>query len=317
MTIYETDFSEYSTGSQPSDWTEELNVTDGTINVRNDGDVGVNCLEIAHSTGGRYFTSWDDPGDDDDVEILAKVRITASYDHAGRLVIRGAGSDGNEECYFAGIQPTVDTIFIHKYTPTSTSVGSTSKTIATNTWYWVRFRVNGSDLKLKVWEDGTAEPGSWDIEETDTDISAVGFVGVGGYNDGADVDYFAVGTDGDSPVTPAKVRITHAGAEVIRKGDPDVRITHGAIEALRKGDPDVRITHGAIEVLRALPPVNLRITQADVEILRIGDPAIVITQADAEVLRGGDPKIAITQADVEVLISLTDVGNPGNFFLCF
>lgn len=43
---------------------------------------------------------------------------------------------------------------------------------------WVRFRILGTALKVRTWEDGQAEPGTWDIEVTDGDLTAAGSMGL-------------------------------------------------------------------------------------------------------------------------------------------
>jgi hypothetical protein len=53
-----------------------------------------------------------------------------------------------------------------------------SKTIDCGVWYWVKFWVEGSQLKAKAWEVGTPEPTIWDVETTDTEFTGRGKVGV-------------------------------------------------------------------------------------------------------------------------------------------
>jgi hypothetical protein len=206
---YSTNFSEYTTDTYPSDWPERWNGSYGTHTVRSDGDLGGKCLELANSLSVRYFTSWDDPGSPKDVEILAKVRITSSYDHTGRVQLRCSGSGGGSEVgYFAGIQPVTNQIFIHKYTPTSTGVGSASFSCSTNTWYWLRFRAYGNSLKCKAWASSSSEPGSWDVDETDSSITAGGWIGVGEYYNGCDFDWFGVATNGGTVTLPTTTTTT-------------------------------------------------------------------------------------------------------------
>lgn len=45
-------------------------------------------------------------------------------------------------------------------------------------WYKVRFYVVGSDIKATVWLASEEEPGTWDLEETDTTYTGVGKTGV-------------------------------------------------------------------------------------------------------------------------------------------
>ena len=71
-----------------------------------------------------------------------------------------------------------------------------------NTWYWSRFRINGSSISLKRWLDGNPEPESYHLTVTDSDVPAAGWAGlvVSGAVSGVGdfyVDTFGVGTGGD------------------------------------------------------------------------------------------------------------------------
>lgn len=47
--------------------------------------------------------------------------------------------------------------------------------LAGMTYYWMRFEVVGTTLNARYWQDGTIEPGTWNITNTDTDIASGGF----------------------------------------------------------------------------------------------------------------------------------------------
>lgn len=208
---FDTDFSEYTSDLAPSDWTEELNVGDGIITVRDDGDIGSKCLELDVTSAHEYYAaSWDDVESPNDGEILAKFRFTAgaSSIHYLFFILRGSGSDGSENFYDVNLTPNGNTFALHKIVNGSTdTLDSTSKTMNLDTWYWIRFQVIGTALKARFWADGASEPGTWDFEETDSDLSN-GWVGTGYYSWNisdkcADIDYFAVGTDGNTAPSPA------------------------------------------------------------------------------------------------------------------
>jgi hypothetical protein len=54
-------------------------------------------------------------------------------------------------------------------TPTNIVFGAytASGTAAT----WLRVRLVGTSIKARAWKDGTAEPGTWNIDQTDADLS--------------------------------------------------------------------------------------------------------------------------------------------------
>ena len=57
----------------------------------------------------------------------------------------------------------------------TTNLGSLSGVAAVTTAkQWVRFRVQGSSVSVKVWTDGTAEPANWELTATDTSITSPG-----------------------------------------------------------------------------------------------------------------------------------------------
>lgn len=78
--------------------------------------------------------------------------------------------------------------------PGFSNLGSISKTLNENSWYWVKIEVVGSSIKGKAWEaddlsfpnstDGSEnEPGTWDLTFTDSSYSSgqIGFSGEDGF----------------------------------------------------------------------------------------------------------------------------------------
>jgi Carboxypeptidase regulatory-like domain len=64
---------------------------------------------------------------------------------------------------------------------TGTSITAFSFTPAVGSFYRMRFRVSGSTIAIKVWQDGTTEPATWGYTTTDTSLSAPGGVGLYGF----------------------------------------------------------------------------------------------------------------------------------------
>lgn len=56
---------------------------------------------------------------------------------------------------------------------TTTQLRNAAVGQVTTTKQWVRFRVEGSAIKAKVWTDGTQEPSNWEVEATDPSFSEV------------------------------------------------------------------------------------------------------------------------------------------------
>lgn len=63
---------------------------------------------------------------------------------------------------------------------TFTTLASTSVTYTTSNFYWLRFNLVSTTLRLKFWQDGSSEPTSWTVTTTDASLSS------GGYGLGSD-----------------------------------------------------------------------------------------------------------------------------------
>jgi hypothetical protein len=60
------------------------------------------------------------------------------------------------------------------------TLASTSVTYSNGNFYWLRFNLISTNLKLKFWNDGSVEPTSWTVTTTDASLSS------GGYGLGSD-----------------------------------------------------------------------------------------------------------------------------------
>ncbi len=207
MATYFTDFSEYSTGSPPSDWTARYEASPVWSVEAATGATGGNVLAYSGTSNELNLLSWDEIDSDvgrDDVEIVARVRLTQATSAQVNLVCRASGtapfSDSNQ--YEAGLVDGDDEYRIGKLSPGFSSIASVAETVVLDTWYWIRFRVIGTSLKMKLWLDTESEPGTWGIDTTDSDVTGVGWVGIGAFwDEDMEVDLFGVGTDGDTAPT--------------------------------------------------------------------------------------------------------------------
>jgi hypothetical protein len=206
--VYSTNFSGYVTGSAPSDWTARFVTGDVVYSVEADASaIGGTVLRAVRTTSsGRSLLSWDAIDvdvDRADVEVLCRVRsdsTTASATRGGALV-RGSGAAAAETGYTISLRTDLDvgTTRSAKFVAgTATTLVDTNQEILPDTWYWMRFRVTGTDLRVKRWAGAFGdEPGAWTHETTDPDISDAGWVGA--YHFAVQTiewDYFAVGTGG-------------------------------------------------------------------------------------------------------------------------
>jgi len=89
---------------------------------------------------------------------------------------------------------------------------SVTKSWAVNQWYWVRFGVVGSDIKARVWNDGTSEPSTWDATSTQgnllTGTGAWGFSIGQGANPSAVTEFDDFSADTAFPATATNYNVT-------------------------------------------------------------------------------------------------------------
>ena len=281
MATYQTDFSEYTSDVQPSDWTERWNSGNGTALARSGAAttyIGADYLEMDVTTNGTYLVSWDDIDADaerQDSEVLIRVRTptqpSLSTSWWAGVVMRGSGSIGSDAAGYAFYIHEEDRIQISRFSSgTSTFVagefvtymwGDGSAVYDADEWIWMRCRVNGSNLYMKVWLDGMDEPDLWTLETTDTNITGDGWVGVTAYdttNEDVQYDFVSVATNGDTAPYPdvdtsVVTRVTAAPVEVLSSDpSPQARVTGVPVEVLSSDPaPVARVTTVFVEVIRA------------------------------------------------------------------
>lgn len=207
MTIYTTDFSEYTTGVNLSDWSDFWSAGGSTYQAASNSGtykVGSKCCEFAQTASSRKVITWDDIGSVADSDIIVKINITDSLGSSdgARVFSRVGGSSSSEDGYFFSINNSQ--VKINKY------VAGVSTAIALKTFeynvgdsYYFRCQTTGTTLRCKIWAENAVEPYDWLISQTDTSLSS-GYVGFGGYSSGEDfsIDYFSCGVGVDSSVFP-------------------------------------------------------------------------------------------------------------------
>jgi len=138
-----------------------------------------------------------------DCELLAGVRFVDLPTSAGGLgVCRVNGSSGYAGCFDSDGSPdSVNAIRINSGA-LDIVVGGTPQdlTLSAGPRFWVRFRINGTNIGVKGWQDGTAEPAAFS-SGTDTTFGTGGRVGFQSMaNRGYRLDWFSVALgDGTAP----------------------------------------------------------------------------------------------------------------------
>jgi hypothetical protein len=111
-------------------------------------------------------------------EALVRVKVSDTNVSAAGIILRATGSttfyrarlNSNTSSQGVGIVKTVS--------GTSTNLFTGSFTVSTGTFYWCRFKVDGTQLYFKAWQDATAEPAAWSLSGTDSSITGAGGFGI-------------------------------------------------------------------------------------------------------------------------------------------
>lgn len=142
-----------------------------------------------------------------DCEVLVKVNISSVSTTHYVAIVRGTdgGSISTANGYLVALRSTAIRTF-KKVNGTITQISEqTGKTHSANTDYWVRLRINSTTLQTRSWADGGSEPGTWDCDATNSDISGDGYAGLHGTANTATHTWSAcgVGTNGDTAPSSA------------------------------------------------------------------------------------------------------------------
>lgn len=205
MSVFTTDFSEYTTGQPPSDWSDYWSSGAFTFLAQaNSGDfkVGSKKCRFLISSDTNSAVTWDDIGDVADSDIIIKASVESSAGGA-RVYSRVSGSSGAENGYFL-IFGISGQLYLYKMVNgASTAITSIIISTLSYTDYWIRFQTVGTTLRGKIWSVDTVEPAEWKISGTDSSLTS-GHCGVGAWNNRADfnVDYFSCGTGSDLALFP-------------------------------------------------------------------------------------------------------------------
>ena len=189
-----TDWSEYPSGVQPADFTQEWDPT-AFFSVADDADIPGNKF-LQWSADGVSRNRWGlaynglAPFSDQDVLTDVRVRSVGAGPGAwymGAAAVRITGSAANEGGYalwFVHSSTAPNTLALATWTNGGyTQLGTNALNWSFDEWYTVRLRAVGNSIQAKVWPRGTPEPAGWMIDVTDTRW-ATGRPGVANHDNG-------------------------------------------------------------------------------------------------------------------------------------
>jgi hypothetical protein len=81
----------------------------------------------------------------------------------------------------------------------ATLATQTTGLVTQTSWFWLRVSHIGSSINCRVWQDGAAEPATWQLSATDSSYASGSFLlGMSGTNSDYYVDYMALTFAGDA-----------------------------------------------------------------------------------------------------------------------
>ena len=206
-----TDFGGYTTGIAAPDWTEQWNAADQnhTIEAKG-GTISGKVLRLVNTTFAAKTLLWDEIPAGQDFEVLLKVSKPTQWESYDVMPVIRCSGDGSAKFAYAAYRPGQSSLLRVRFgsgdsgTSSETSLGSfTVESWAHGTPCWVRFRLSGGELGLKLWNEGSAEPGAFESTTIIGTVNPDGGVGVGAFRNGTlDFEWFSVGLNGDTAPSP-------------------------------------------------------------------------------------------------------------------
>ena len=112
------------------------------------------------------------------LDLTVRVEATSTSDKFG-LALRASQASSQVTDYRLDITgPTTLTLIKTVSATNTTLANATIAAWSASTFYWMRFRIVGSNLMGKWWQDGSTEPGAWMIFASDTSTPGAGQYGV-------------------------------------------------------------------------------------------------------------------------------------------
>jgi uncharacterized protein YmfQ (DUF2313 family) len=185
MTIYIKDFRDDPADQQPEGWTKLWNIDNATAIVRSSNAAfSGKWLEVKRSAPpgfGFVLDAVDADTNSADIEVLTRGTTNAML--LGTGLQRGIcvrAISGIDETYYAfslnentkfRVSKNISGAFAALQEKTLSSLGLDSLLDKEDAFLWMRFRVNGTSLKAKVWLYGTPEPLDWQFDLIDTSLT--------------------------------------------------------------------------------------------------------------------------------------------------
>lgn len=142
--------------------------------------IGRGHITLGSINNSRYTTM---PAPGPDVDLVASVATDQLATGGGHFLALVARYQDTNNSYLARLEfSTTQTVILTLRkrvagTETFLTQHTTGLTHAPGRRVWLRFRVTGSTLRARAWDSGP-EPGVWQVETTDTSLTAAGQIGM-------------------------------------------------------------------------------------------------------------------------------------------
>ena len=203
---WQTAFDDYTIGAQPNGWTETAYPNNSTWTVAAEATVADGrVLRNVSTATSRHILRYDGFADTTTAqEVLVELRLGDDDDRGPGIALRHTmQQDGSETAYVAYLRSGTDEVELNAFLAGGWQfIASAPFVNDPGRWYWMRFRAEGTTLRVRVWADGTSEPSAWTVTATHSAIAA-GALGVYTYEPNTvDYDVFSAATGGATAPTP-------------------------------------------------------------------------------------------------------------------
>ena len=207
------DIGAQTVGQPPAGWTVDGFTASEFQIVEDLGSPSGKAINVALATEGRRVARFDAPGQVLDSEVLVRFKTTRLDQSTAKeifpAILRQKDAVASLKCYYCKVgtysSAPLKRGTLGRYNTAVTNhpafdIGDNSNVGNTSLWTWMRLRVSGTTLYVKLWNDGDLEPAAWTNSRTDGVLTLAGYVGIFNYYNLNDyrISHFSVGTDGDT-----------------------------------------------------------------------------------------------------------------------
>jgi hypothetical protein len=216
---YKTTFSEFNLGALPAGWSTTSDPSTSQWTIQQDATTvdGFVLRNVTTATARNFLQADSILVTTTDQEALVRLQMASNNDRGPGIALRHVAGGSLETAYVAYFRPALGLVELNRVSSRIGQSSSTGKKKTTDqfwfiaaapfpnqagAWYWMRFRAEGSTLKVRVWADGGAEPATWNITSTDTAITS-GSAGVYVYEPNTVLfDFFSAAAGSGTAVIP-------------------------------------------------------------------------------------------------------------------